>query len=583
MSMHVQKLTFAIQGEAASVEIKGKTAWVFIAHKKITLSIDQTEKEKALSEIEDYLNDNKEKIVNLIQQHNILEKAFSSNKKIILLDGGRFHYSKKNSTTKNTTIEQECDLLEQKIRDHQESPKRVQWEVKLELLKQAIHEMEAFKHLKPEAKESSLSKFKDKGKKYPNSSESNGLENFTYSYKPLPIEDIDHVAESPLKIIPEKHLRVVRKRTHKKMKDKIDTLGIPRDRYFFEKTFKKVRFYSLPPSFKSEKSKTQLMSRFEVLQVPISMDFDHEWGHLYYNKDDHSRWVQSATPKARKERMADWIPGPNKEKLTPTHKLNAQKPSFKKHQSPQKTFFCHYTPALNIVGKAGHHDDYADYFSSSGQFDEDKYLEDMGLIFHHALLAQLASGVEHIVWHPFGMEADLRHLSKRDRRYEDPQEMTDLKYKIAYKFREQFEREEFNNLQLHLCLSTGREPNLKETLRKEAVDNHNAFVSVFSNAPSKVKTRVSLHQNADRPVLAQDLAERYGKNKVSMINATNTELLGDNWSTKPTQDNIHCRSVAAASVACLLDAGLRVKARISDELALRIEEYGGKVIEFEEE
>lgn len=570
MSMHLQKINFALHGETALAEIKGDKAFVYIAHKKITLSIDQ--KERSLSAVEKYLNRNKNKIVQLVQQHNIIERAFNSEKKIILLDEGRFHYSRKNSTVKNTTMEQEYELLQQKINDHEHSPKRKKWEKKLALIGQAIEEMKAFQHLKPAAKESALQQFEEGEERALSSSRKEIPNEFHYSYKPLEIKGIDFVSESPIKTIPAKHIRAVRKRTHKRMKNRVSTYGI-------KKTLKKVKLYRSPPSLETERSKAQLMNTFEVLQVPISMDFDKDWGHLYYGKKSHSRWVQSVAPKVKKVKTADWLSG-NREKVAPTHKLMAKKPS-EKHQLPERTFFCHYTPTLNIVGRAGHRDDYSYYFSREGRFEEDRYLQDMELIFYHALLAQKASGAQHIVWNAFGMEADLRHLSKRDARYSDDVKMAELKYKIASRFREQYEREEFGNLQLHLCLSTGKGTNLKETMRKEAIENHNAFVSAFSTASSKVKKRVTIHQNADMAVLAQDLAEKQGSRKVSMIYAANTDSIGDNWSKKPTQDNVHCRSTAAASVAYFLDDGLKPKKTHEvGELSKRIRKYGGEIIEF---
>lgn len=121
---------------------------------------------------------------------------------------------------------------------------------------------------------------------------------------------------------------------------------------------KQVKLFT-SKAFSTTLKKDHILGRFDVLVVPALMDYDHEW-------------------KFRKQ--------------------------------SQNQFLIHHAAAINI-GESANADDFEDY-SKNGHLDEDKYIRDMGQVFHNILSAQEKSGVKHAVWFPFGMGAFLEILKR---------------------------------------------------------------------------------------------------------------------------------------------------------------------------
>ncbi len=264
---------------------------------------------------------------------------------------------------------------------------------------------------------------------------------------------------------------------------------------------------------------TQLLGRFDVLGVYCSMDYD-----------------------------ANWQPNP-------------------KDQSP---FYLLHGAAINI-GESAHAADFQDY-SSYGKLNEQKYVHDMGKIFHQILAAQVDLGNEDAVWFPFGMGAFLRNLFKCDKTYENNQALAELRQKLAHAFVQEIAN--FPSLHIHMCLPLDQVKGSKDQ------QNYNAFINAFAHAPHEVKERISLHVNVDATDLAQRLANQHKDlNKVSLVNGANRNLIGNHWfedrALVAIDENIHRRSLFAVVAALLLNDGIKTKVRNDEALAARVEQLLG--------
>jgi hypothetical protein len=275
---------------------------------------------------------------------------------------------------------------------------------------------------------------------------------------------------------------------------------------------------------KHKTSDTRLLGRFDVLAVPCTMDYDANW-----KKQDHK---------------------------------------------VQKEFYIHNGLAIHLGGK-NTLEDWENYKMKNGSFDKEAYLEDMGKIFHQMLAAQEAAGSEHAVWFPFGMGATLRKLPDLDSAYKDRQVFNDLKQEIAEAFVEEVCK--FPNLQIHMCLP------LDDQHDSDVQQNYNAMVNAFSKAPEKFKNRVSFYINVDATDLAQRLANLYKDNyKVSLANATNRDTIGNQWSNmngpQSMDDHLYQRSVLSASIAVVLNNGIKIKAtpRKDNDLSDRVKQFEGQ-------
>ena len=139
---------------------------------------------------------------------------------------------------------------------------------------------------------------------------------------------------------------------------------------------------------------TDLLSSFDVLQVPCYMDYDEKW------------------------------------------ELRSEK---------QEYFFAHHVAAPDLSSDYGF-----GRYSENGKLNEHKYLEDMRIVFRSTLRAQTLSGAEDAVWVPLGMGAFLDKLGEKDPTYKDPKAMDSLRGKLADLFFGTVLLEP--DLHIHLCL-----------------------------------------------------------------------------------------------------------------------------------
>lgn len=535
---NLQRINFDIEGKAAKLEFVGNQVIVYINHKKITLTVDPDW--HSVYAIENYLNQNKEKIKNLLNQHQLIEDAYKG-KSVRLMGSGRFEYLTNRGEYKETSLEKEREILRKKVRQQGEKSK---WAEKLAKIEKAIGEINVKKptRQRPE-KNHSFHK--------PTANQIEATPKF--SERPISKTDLHISKQYPVTEIKEKHRRAVRNKTKKKVKEEVFIgTGSPKKSFSPRKIFEEVKLYkSLAHDTK------QFLGPLDVLQVPVKIDFDETWVPLFYNKDNGSRWVPEGETKVVKVKTEK---GTSTEKLVKGKKLAYQKPSRKEYQTPQQTFYCHYTEGLKIKSK--------DSFFDEGRLDEEKFLEAATFSFYQTLQAQKASGATHILWDATAIENSLKNLSKGDPSYRDKEKLNALRYKLANAFKNQFERKDFKNLTLHLCLSKG----------KGEVQNYNALVSAFSSLSNHASDRIMVYRNTDMPVLAQELAEKAGKGKVSMVQLVKGKSLGGDWLKHPDLDNLHCRSSSAATVACLLDKGIGPQSNTRD-MVKRIEKLGGTVVE----
>lgn len=267
---------------------------------------------------------------------------------------------------------------------------------------------------------------------------------------------------------------------------------------------------------------TQLLGRFDVLGVLCSMDYDANW------------------------------------QLNP------------KGQNP---FYVLHGAAINI-GESARAADFQDY-SSNERLDEQKYVHDMGKIFHQILAAQEKLGNEDAVWFPFGMGAFLRNLPECDKTYKNPQAHAELRQKLADIFVQEIAN--FPSLRIHMCLPLDQVKGSKDQ------QNYNAFTNAFAHAPQAVKERILLHVNVDATDLAQRLANQHkDPNKISLVNGANRNLIGNHWfgdrALVAIDENFHRRSSLAAVIALLLNDGINTKQRRPNELASIVQSFTGRCI-----
>jgi hypothetical protein len=177
------------------------------------------------------------------------------------------------------------------------------------------------------------------------------------------------------------------------------------------------RLYTSKYSENSFTKSTQLLGRFDVLQVQARMDYDHNW----------DEWQGGTT-----------------------------------------TFFVHHGAAINI-GEGSNAEDFRDYSTPAGALDKNKFLQDTGRVFFNMLSAQHGSTAKHAVWFPFGMGAFLRHLDKNDRSYKDPSKLFQLRMEMAEVFIQQLES--FPELEIHLCL-----PYVKNAGNEDATNLYYSYI-----------------------------------------------------------------------------------------------------------
>ena len=183
-------------------------------------------------------------------------------------------------------------------------------------------------------------------------------------------------------------------------------------------------------------------------------------------------------------------------------------------------FWILHAAAINI-GESESADDFPEYSVApdpayrgrrghSRWLDEDRYVADMGLLWHRVLHSAAHLGVEDMILFPFGMGAFLRNLHKLDNRYSDATAIRCLRYRVASglfdaaalmclssadKMGEKQspleEGKDTAGMQLHLCLVD---------VSLESRSNHNVFVEAAAAKVAQVPALakyVHFHRNCD--------------------------------------------------------------------------------------
>ena len=278
-----------------------------------------------------------------------------------------------------------------------------------------------------------------------------------------------------------------------------------------------------------DSASTQLLGRFDVLVTPLLMSFDAFW---------------------KEEDIAK-----------------------------NSAFLMHSAAAINI-GDLHDQSDFSDFSTldpatGAQHLNEHDYLKAMARIFDHILEAQ-ERFVTNAVWFPFGMGANLRNLPKNDLFYKDPQNLYNLRAKIAATFVEAAKLHP--KLNIHLCLPTA-EPG------EEPTQNYNALISALEASKADIAKQFKVYVNVDAASLAQKLANQAKPIGVSLVNGANRNLLGNEWfgdyALRAIDENIHRRSFLAALIALLLNGGTEKRKRTVDELQQRVEDLNkGTIFDF---
>ncbi|CAE7896112.1 unnamed protein product [Symbiodinium sp. KB8] len=269
-------------------------------------------------------------------------------------------------------------------------------------------------------------------------------------------------------------------------------------------------------------------------------------------------------------------------------------------------FWIFHAAAINI-GESEAADDFPEYSvppdpSYRGRrghnrwLDEDRYVSDMGLLWHRVLHAASHMGIEDMILFPFGMGAFLRNLHKLDNRYSDAAAMRGLRYRIASALfdaavllclEDQAETGPKVQMRLHLCLVD---------CSLESRSNHNVFIEA---AAAKVAQSPALaaalhfHRNCDALELARQLAEKMplsgraeldvAVRKVGLLNGANNKQLGNHWfghgARSAIDENLHRRSGAMCASSLLVNLSTEPRFRSAEELATHVHATGGKCID----
>ena len=268
-------------------------------------------------------------------------------------------------------------------------------------------------------------------------------------------------------------------------------------------------------------------------------------------------------------------------------------------------FWILHAAAINI-GESEAADDFPEYSvppdpSYRGRrghnrwLDEDRYVSDMGLLWHRVLHTAGHMGIEDMILFPFGMGAFLRNLHKLDNRYSDAAAMRGLRYRIASALFDAavllcLGLEETGpkvQMRLHLCLVD---------CSLESRSNHNVFIEA---AAAKVAQSPALaaalhfHRNCDALELARQLAEKMPLSgraeldvtvrKVGLLNGANNKQLGNHWfghgARSAIDENLHRRSGAMCASSLLVNLSTEPRFRSAEELATHVHATGGKCVD----
>lgn len=277
---------------------------------------------------------------------------------------------------------------------------------------------------------------------------------------------------------------------------------------FLDPFLNKIKLYESDQS-KGTCQGTQLLGRYDVLQAPCLMAYDHNW---------------------------------------------------KKHEHSQTPFLVHHAAAINI-GECAQAEDFNSFQLGPGNLNENAYLDAMENLFAQVMQAQSATEVKHTVWFPFGMGAFLRHLDRNDPSYTHDK-LNLLRKKIAERFVNALQRHYANKSMptIHLCLPTG-------TDQKDP--NFLAFTHALKEAS---KISIQLHLNVDATHVAQQLANVHGEYSVSLVNGANRNLIGNHWfadrALVAIDENLHRRSPLTALISFLLNNGTELQDRTKEAAQL---------------
>lgn len=222
--------------------------------------------------------------------------------------------------------------------------------------------------------------------------------------------------------------------------------------------------------------------------------------------------------------------------------------------------------ALNI-GERDHAEDFQAYSKSNGhELDEEKYLDEMERTFETMLTAQEARGIDHTVLFPFGMGAFLRDLKQNDPKYNNPEQLKSLRYKIAERLVQKLQQ--YSNMNVHLCLPVDFSAEQKN---KDLFLNYEAFITALYNREEtgfdNLQDRLTIHLNSDATAVAQKLANELSDDptslKVGLWNASNKNMIGHFWYSDGAQyaieENLFRRSFSAGLVAAFLNGGVPIQ------------------------
>ena len=277
-------------------------------------------------------------------------------------------------------------------------------------------------------------------------------------------------------------------------------------------------------------------------------------------------------------------------------------------------FWILHAAAINI-GESESADDFNEYCmppdpayrgrrGHSRWLDEDRYVADMGLLWHRVLQSASALGIEDMILFPFGMGAFLRNLHKLDNRFSDAAAIRCLRYKVASALFDaaalvclsdsaktedpvaEDKGHKGKGINLHLCLVD---------CSLESRSNHNVFVEAAAAKVAQVPELAKLvhfHRNCDALDLARKLAEKIpvGRpdldvtiRKVGLLNGANNKQLGNHWfghgARSAIDENLHRRSGAMSAASLLMNLSTEPRYRSVEELVTHVHASGGKCVE----
>mmetsp|Transcript_66287 Transcript_66287/g.156037 ORF Transcript_66287/g.156037 Transcript_66287/m.156037 type:complete len:1066 (+) Transcript_66287:69-3266(+) len=313
------------------------------------------------------------------------------------------------------------------------------------------------------------------------------------------------------------------------------------------------------------RDKEALLGRFDVIAAPARADYDDHF--LPLTKASPSSPLFGADPK-------EPIGGPGWFWIFHAAAINIG-------ESESADDFIEYSmpPDPTYRGRRGH----------NRWLDEERYVRDMGLLWHRVLEAACHMNVEDMILFPFGMGAFLRNLHKLDSRYSDAAAIRRLRYAVAFALFEAAAKlclpdTNKTGMNLHLCLVD---------CSLESRSNHNVFVEAAAAKAVQVPLlakHLHFHRNCDALELARRLSDKppgrpdldLDVRKVGLLNGANNKQLGNHWfghgARSAIDENLHRRSAAMSAASLLINLSTEPRFRSPRELSLHVQVVGGKLI-----